>query len=458
MKRIGRRAKILSIVIIYFLVCSGVFLYQYVNGATTWVVHPANRNVYDGDLRLVVPGEVLSQDEYTLFSSDGDGSRYNKSEAIRKATLHAVGDTSDRINTGVLRKYKAELIGYDLVNGMYDTSQDGKTTITLSLIAELCQTAYDALDGRKGTIGVMNYKTGEILCMVSNPTFDPQNEPDFSDEAKYDGVFINRLIGGVYVPGSVFKLVTTYAAIETVPDIFDQTFTCNGRVKYGIDVITCTGTHGRLGFKSALANSCNCAFADIANQVGAEKLEEYAAKVGIGSALSVSGVDSAIGKFDLSKAAPVEVAWAGIGQYTTLVNPMQYLNFMSAVANGGSYQTPYYVEEVKSASGLSLYNKPSGRSNEMISPETAETMQEMMRNNTNVMYGNRQFPDMELCAKTGTAETGDSKKPHAWFTGFCGNEDIPLAFVVVLENTGGGFDYAIPVASTVLKKAVTLIS
>lgn len=457
MKRIGRRARILSVVIVYFLACTGAFLYQYALGASDWVVSPANRNIYR-DGMLLSPGIVLSADGETLFVSDADGNRYAASAALRKATLHAVGDRGDRIATGVVYRYKANLIGYDLLNGVYNPA-GSNATVQLTLNSAVCKAAYEALDGRQGTVGIVNYKTGELLCMVSTPGFDPENVPEdlLDNTDKYEGVFINRLLHGLYVPGSIFKLVTAAAAIDTIPDIFEQTFHCSGSVRYGNDVINCTGKHGDIGFERALAKSCNCAFAKIAEQVGKETLTLYAQKAGLGQRFAVSGSQTAAGRFDVSKAATVELAWAGIGQYTTLVNPMQFLLFVSAIAGGGTPCLPYYVDSVETGSGFTQSQKPGGKAQVMLEKATADTLADMMRNNVKVQYNDSSFSGMELCAKTGTAETSDGK-PHAWFTGFLRNSKTPLAFVVILEHADSGLEKAVPVARTVLKEAVKTFS
>ncbi len=451
MKRIGRRAKFLTVVILYFLACTGVFLYQYAAGASDWVVLHANRNIYRNNT-LLCPGFVNTADGVMLFQSGKDGSDYAESSSLRRATLHAVGDPSDRIVTGVVRNYRSNLIGYDLLNGVYNPENDS-TSIRLTLDSKVCKAAYDALDDYKGTIGVMNYKTGEIICMVSKPAFDPLDVPyDFSSKS-LEGVFINRLTGGLYVPGSIFKLITAAAAIDKIPDIDSQKFICKGKIKFGNDVINCSGTHGTVDFKRALAKSCNCAFAEIATQLGKDVLTEYAQKAGLGKRFDVSGVSTQAGRIDLSKAAQVELAWAGIGQYTTLVNPMQYLIFMSAVANGGTSCLPYYVDSVQTGTNTAQSLKPSGKTEPMISQATATKLSDMMRNNTKVQYEDSRFSGMELCAKTGTAETSDGE-PHAWFTGFLRNEKTPFAFVVILEHASSGQGNALPAARSVLRAAV----
>lgn len=126
------------------------------------------------------------------------------------------------------------------------------------------RTALAALDGRKGTVGVYNYKTGEILCAVSSPTYDPDDVPDVEGNPEtYEGVYVNRFLHATYTPGSVFKLVTAAAALDEIPDIGSRTFTCEGSAVIGGETIQCNGVHGTLNFEEALAHSCNVVFGEI---------------------------------------------------------------------------------------------------------------------------------------------------------------------------------------------------
>lgn len=121
------------------------------------------------------------------------------------------GDKDNNITTGANRAFTDELIGYNLINGVYSLNNAGKD-VTMTLDANVCAEAYRALDGRKGAIGVYNYETGEIICMVSSPTYDPQNPPSISANDK-SGVYINRFTSSKFPPGSIFKLVTAAASL-----------------------------------------------------------------------------------------------------------------------------------------------------------------------------------------------------------------------------------------------------
>lgn len=141
---------------------------------------------------------------------------YHADAAVRKATLHAVGDLDGYIVTGLHSSYWDKLVGYNLVNGVFQPSGRGND-ITLTLDAGLCVTALEALGRYSGTVGVYNYKTGELLCMVSTPTYDVNQKPDVDgdESGRYTGVYINRFLSSSFVPGSTFKLVTAAAALQT---------------------------------------------------------------------------------------------------------------------------------------------------------------------------------------------------------------------------------------------------
>ena len=129
--------------------------------------------------------------------------------------------------------------------------------------------------------------------------------------------------------------------------------------------------------------------------------------------------------------------------------------YMGAIANGGKAAVPCLIQKVESP-GLPSLPQFTHKTKTLIDSDTAEKVAEMMMNNVQTAYGTKRFPNMELGAKSGTAEVGSEEKPHAWFAGFLENEDAPYAFVVLVENGGSGADVAGTVASKVLKAALEL--
>jgi peptidoglycan glycosyltransferase len=373
---------------------------------------------------------------------------YADSAAVRKATLHAVGDPGGNIGTSALRVFAPRLMGYDFVSGAYTRSGEGKA-LTLSVDANLNTAAYKALNGQKGVVGIMNYKTGEILCMVSAPSFDPTDTPDFENSGdKYEGVFINRFLSSAYTPGSTFKLVTLAAAIENMPELDDRVFSCEGSLKVGNDTVNDTGSHGEIGIEDALAVSCNTAFAELALELGADRLNAYAARFGLTKGIVIDGMTTATGNFDKAGTGTADLAWSGIGQYNDTVCPANMLRFVGAIANGGVAVDMSLIRE----KGFAAIFPPG--SSRLMSKATADKIGTMMNYNVYKTYGESNFPGLELYAKSGTAEVGGGKQPHAWFVGYITNEDYPLAFVVVVENGGSGSRTAGAIANTVLQAAV----
>jgi peptidoglycan glycosyltransferase len=459
MRAIANRSKILYALIGVFLVGLVILGYRFWDNADEWSGKRFNRHIYENGT-LVSGGSIFDCRDVPLAESEDGVRHFNDDRTVRMATLHTIGDLEGFISTGVHSLYKSELTGYSFVNGLYNAVEYNRgNDIHLTIDADLCAVARRALDGRKGTVGVYNYKTGEVLCTTSSPSFDTRNRPadiDSDKSGKYDGLYIDRFVSGVYTPGSIFKIVTAACAIENIPDIYSQTFVCEGEYNIGGGKVKCNGVHGKISFEQALSHSCNSAFAQIAEQLGNEKLQKTAEQLGFNSSSLQGGryLEFARSRFDLSKAEKLDLGWAGIGQYTTMVNPCRYMTLVGAIANGGASPKPYVVSRITSPTGASVFKAKTEMMSPYMSPETASKLKKMLRFDVEDVYGDWRFPNLEMCGKTGTAEVGGDKAPHAWFVGFSMREDLPLAVVVVIENGGAGSSNAIPIANTVLQAAL----
>ncbi len=447
MNRISKRAWFALALAIVLGLGMCVFSVRYFAEAGRWATFQGSPHVYSGGN---LNSGVVTDRTGTVLLDASDGREYADSSLLRKATMHILGDRHGYIPSRVLEKYADELIGYSLFSGTWNAAGNGKMNLTIS--AQVQAAALEALDGRKGTVGVYNYKTGEIYCAVTSPTYDPDHVPDIDeDDDDFDGIYVHRFFNSTYTPGSIFKLVTAMAAIETIPDIEEQTFECDGSYETGGEVITCNGVHGEINFEQALAHSCNCAFGQIAEQLGGETLERYAKKLGIDQSLEFDGIGTASGHIDLSNASDADLAWSGIGQSTDLINACQFMTVMGAIAGGGKAALPCIVQ--KAGSGFMAHRMSTKLMDRVIEAETAEKLTEMMRNNVVSMYGTGNFPDLYVCAKSGTAEVG-TNDPNATFAGFIKDNDYPLAFIVVVEGGGSGSGVAGPIAGRVLKACV----
>lgn len=463
MKTLSRRAWVLYVPALAFLMGLCFLFYTFYTNADSWAMRKANRHLYTSGT-LIAAGDVTDETGAVLATTADGKRQYNDSKAIRTATLHVVGDAQGFIATGVQTSYKDELTGYSFTNGIYDIKKYGKgNSLQLSVNAELCAAAYEALGKNKGTVGVMNYQTGQLVCVTSKPAYDIQNRPaqDIQNDktGAYEGVYLNRFFSGVYTPGSTFKIITAAAAIDNVENIDDQKFKCAGA--YGIDggSVKCLGKHGTIGFERALNVSCNSAFAQIALKVGTENLSTTTDTLQFNQTLTVGKIRLAKSTFDLSSASQLDLGWAGIGQYTTLVNPCHMLTIVGAIANGGTSVQPYLVKSITDQTGKAVLEAKTETGQQMFSADTAKKLQEMLRSDVKNYYGDSKFRRLEMCGKTGTAEVSTSDngdKPHAWFVGFSSRADLPYAIVVVVENGGGGSSVAIPVANATMQKVAEL--
>ena len=449
MNRLLKRSFILIAVILAFT--AGILLYYFslaVNGGR-WATYPANKHIYSDGI-LIKAGDITDRNGTLLAYTENEKRLYNKDADIRKATVHTVGDLNGFVASGMHSAYLKELCGYDTVNGVYNLSGRGNN-IELTLDSKLCVTAYKALGSYSGTVGVYNYKTGELVCVASTPTFDPAS--DTKENAK--GVYVNRLLSGVYAPGSIFKLVTALSALENIKDPYELEFSCKQGVTIAGEWLSCLGNHGKIGLDNALVHSCNAFFAQTALRLDRRKLTATAEKVGFNKTLKMDGIICSESKYEVSSSNDIDFGWSGIGQHNDLVNPFQYLTFMGAIANGGKCVEPYVINKITSPNGIAI-KKANPSTKTLMDSDNAKALTEMMRNNVKKNYGDWRFSGLEVCGKTGTAEVGDNATPHSWFVGFCKNPETPYAFTVIVENAGAGNGAATKIAATVLKKAQSL--
>lgn len=431
MKRVKQRANLILVLAALLVAGLLVFVVRLARDGESWAMFSANTSVYQNG--VLNTGTLEDRNGVLLASAGGGTYRYADDKTVRIACLHAVGDYQGNIGTGALKVFADKLADYSFLRG---TTSPAGATVRLSIDSGLCAAAYNALNGRAGAVLVMDYTTGEILCMVSSPSFDPNAGANGAD-----GVYLNRALSATYPPGSVFKIVTLTAALERIGGLQDRRFTCTGSTVIGGETVNCSGVHGVQTVEQAFANSCNVAFAQISEELGGDTLARYAKALGFTAELTLDGIPVKTGNFDAAGAGSAALAWSGIGQSTDLISPFALLRVSAAIANGGVLREP------------TLLKGQRGGTARLLGAATADSLAGMMSYNVQYAYGPSRFPGLNLCAKTGTAEVGDGTS-HAWFTGFLQSEDHPLAFAVVVEHGGGGLTAAGAVANAVLQAAV----
>ncbi len=451
MKKITSRTVVCFILALFLVVGTGFFTVKFCIYGNTWASYTANKHLYTSNDELN-SGRILDRNKNVLAYYNEEKGTWSFAENInmRKATLHSVGDRDGMIGTGALKRFASKLTGYNLITGSKPIISNGRDLI-LTIDGEVCKTAYEALQGRKGAICVYNYKTGEIICMVSAPAFDPENPPKIEDTEEYEGIYMNRLISSTFTPGSTFKIITATAALEEIHGIKDRRFVCTGKAVVGGQQVTCPSKHGEMSFSQTLANSCNCTFAELAVEMGEETMKKYVEQAGLTSTYSINGINTVPSTFDFSGG---ELPWSAVGQGKDLVNPISLMVYCGAVANGGYAAEPQIIKYTSFKEGVrtSIYVKHNTEC--LVSETASKDLKEMMRNDVVEHYGQNNFPGLNIGAKSGTAQIDSTSPTNAWFTGFLEDERHPYAFIVFIEGGGAGASAAGSAANKVLQKAI----
>ncbi|HKK95066.1 MAG TPA: penicillin-binding transpeptidase domain-containing protein [Anaerovoracaceae bacterium] len=399
-----------------------------------WATFEGNMLVYtNGQINR---GSVYDRNDVLLLDCNEEGITFNENAKIRQALVHTSGDIYGNVSTGILSSNKGALIGYDFINGVYTRDNEGED-IKLTLDANACKVAYEALGYHNGTVGVFNYETGEVLCIVNKPAFDPIYLNNV------EGAYFNTFLQGTVVPGSTFKVVTTIAAIENIENIEEFNYNCDGNSD-----INCSYNHGNVDFYLAFAKSCNGAYGEITNELGASMMTDYVKKLGLTNSYNIEGINTKEGEFLFSENENA-LAWAGIGQNMDRVNPCSMMILMGAIANKGEAVNPFFIYNSEK-----IFNSQNQSLGQMLNKDTAKEVEAMLKNNVVVTYGESNFDELDIYAKSGTAEVDNQNLSNGLFTGYIKNEGYPYAFFVFVENGGSGSSSAGSVAKKVLNELI----
>jgi len=457
MRRISNRS--VSVLVIAALVIMGMLTYviRYVDEGARWAMFFSRAN--SGST-----GELLDRNGTRLAYFSGYENTFSEDELTRKANYHVTGDYWGRTGTGVLSEYAGELQGFDIIHG---TTQAENSTLRLNIDSRLNNIIYKQLfqltkngeqdqysldengndvivraERYNAAVLVCNYKTGELLGMVSMPTVDPLD----AETPPADGAYINRCISAAFVPGSVFKIVTSIAAIENTKNLDQKSYYCEKVYEIAGVPITCSGMHYNQSFQQALANSCNVAFAQITVSLGQDTMVKYVKDLGILSNHDLDGITTARGSYPTDFVGDPELAWSGIGQSTDLMCPYSLLRIVSAIANDGMLNEPKLLRDGSNV-----------KTTRLLAKSTANKMKELMAFNVSYHYnGEQNFPGLNICAKTGTAETGYGTT-HSWFAGFLDDAEHPYAFVTFVEDGGDGLTVAGLTTSRILRNYLKVL-
>lgn len=331
-----------------------------------------------------------------------------------------------------------------------ESGRDLQLTIDMPI-----QTACDKLLGEhKGAVVVMDPRNGEVLAMTSHPAYDPNifvKSGTSKDRLrllkdKTGRPMSNRAISGTYAPGSVFKIVTASAALETGRITRGTRFFCPGYYKLGHAEFDCwkKDGHGSQNLVEALMNSCNVFFYNTGRSAGVDRMEAYSKLFGFGKPTGIDLTDEVggIAPGREWKRVRRKSGWFegetlnyAIGQGYLAVTPMQVLNMVSVMANNGNLVRPHLVKKIGDTEVASQKPRNIGLKAGTLN-EVRIGLSECINNDSGT--GKRaRASGTRVAGKTGTAQNPQGRT-HAWFCGFAPYNDPKVAVVVFLEHGGKG--------------------
>ncbi|HHT9124457.1 MAG TPA: peptidoglycan D,D-transpeptidase FtsI family protein [Candidatus Brocadiia bacterium] len=324
--------------------------------------------------------------------------------------------------------------------------------IFLTIDRKIQKLAEDALGQRRGAIVVMNPWNGEILAMASYPRFDPNTFGDNYLELNNNPwkPFLSRPIQSTLPPGSVFKIVTSIAALSEDKINLDTTFNCTGKLKSTRERFRCYSAygHGMVTLEEAIQYSCNPFFVEAGKSTGGPTLWTWASKFGFGKKTGIDLPYERPGNLP-PFGSVYEVMNASLGQGNLLVTPLQVTIMMSAVANGGWVIKPHLLKKIVDNNGRTIFEKisePRSWLNVPIEYQSAvqNGLRRVVTNGTARHAGLNELP---VAGKTGTSETSEKDVNHAWFTGYVPFDRPEYCFTILAEHTTvHASDVAVPIA------------
>lgn len=522
MKKMKKNMRVAMIVFCaMFLVLAFYFVYAVNVYGGRWFSNPYNRRL-EAQKSKVVAGSILDRNGKVLAETNSDGERvYAKDKETRLAVSHVVGDSTGLTSSGAENFMASYLLGFNnnVLERIYQQisqNSDHGSDVKLSIDGELSKYVSNAMGNYDGAVVVLNYETGEILAMVSHPMYDP-NTLSAENVSKQGTALVNRATMGRYTPGSVYKIMTTTAAIRYIPDYDSRTWPCDGPLAFdaktrkfkpdvhitpeedkqmreeakktpkltpkptesGVQDEAMDGEEqeigglysdyvilrnyessyfGEIDLESAFARSCNNTMARIALEVGQDKMGKVAKAFSFDTDFMFNDLilyDSRYPKGETE----YDLAWSSVGQYKDLVTPLHMAMIAGSIGNDGQMMEPKLLRSVINSRNYSTMMLKPKTFSQPLSKAEADQLTEYMRacvaGGTGRSAG---IKGVEVCGKTGTAEVSSNKSVgnHAWFVGFIDGQDHPLAVAVVLEHAGSGGGKAAPVAGKVLKKAIDL--
>ena len=419
-----------------------------------------------------VAKSVASDDELKWLRTYPKGKLYAHLTGYYSFTYGAGGGVEGAENA--LLSGSSDKLFYRRVSDILTGKDQTGASLELTINAKAQAAAEKALGDQRGAVVALDPSTGEVLALVSHPSYDPSVLSSHDTDAVVkawkdlnadpDRPMVDRAIAGnLYPPGSTFKIVTAAAALES--GTFTEESQIPGPATLDLPLTSTDlpnddrqpcGPDNKVTLKRALEISCNTAFGWLGMELGADDFRSQAAKFGIGDRLTIpmsvtpSSVPNELNEPQLAQSA--------IGQYDVRVTPLQVAMISAAVANRGIVMKPHLVKKVTSSDLEVLDEPPAEQLSQAVSSDTASALTRMMQGVVESGTGTAaQISGVDVAGKTGTAQHEVGKAPHAWFTGFAPAVDAKVAVAVVVEDGGNagneaaGGRVAAPIAKAVMQ-------
>lgn len=462
-----KRLKIMkyAYLVVFLMVC-GYLVYFNLFESRSVAANSYNRRLRNTQSNII-RGSIMDRNGDVLAKSYKVNSRKAQKPIQREYVYgrtfsHIIGYSSEGYgSSGLEAFFNKELMTSDntienlksKANGYYINGNN----IRLTLDKTLQQYASTQLKGKKGSIVVLNPRTGEVLAMVSKPDFDPSDINDAGWEklvADEDSPLLNRATDGLYPPGSIFKVVVAASILEN--NLQDTIVDCVGKTNIeGYEIKDNDGTkHGEIGFGDAFSKSCNSFFINLGLKLGINNLYNETTKFKFNKTIP-SDIKITQSAFPI-KNDQKSVAQQSIGQGDVLITPMHAALIAATVANKGVMMEPYCVDSIIGADSKVLKIFKPKQIGTVIAPGVAEQLTAMMADVVKSGTGTQaKSSKYKVAGKTGTAQIANGKA-HAWFIGFAPADDPQIAIAVLVENGGSGGSTAAPIAGRIIKKALSL--
>lgn len=408
-------------------------------------------------------GRILDRNGNLLVESLPDGTRHYLDASV----AHAVGYINARYGSqGAELAFNAELSGEsggagwgDAVDAELRRTATRGMDVRLTLDSAVQAAAATALGARKGAVIALDPRNGEVLAMVSVPTYDPGSLTANGEALLKDPTspLLNRATQGLYPPGSTFKTVTAASAFENRVIAPETVVNCPGEVVIDGFKINCANTAQGVGtypFSSAFTYSVNAIFANVGVSLGWDRLLATSAKLGFGESIDfVLDTEASIVVPASAERSKVLLATTAFGQGELLATPLQMALVAAAIANGGVLVEPRLG--LSASRGATTRGLDASTSHRVLDIAIANTLRDLMVSVvTNGQARGANLPGVKVAGKTGTAETGREGVSHAWFIAFAPAENPTIALAVVVEDGGRGGEIASPIAGAVIAAAL----